>query len=102
MARHTHAHRRGMPYVTCKGIFLTMWNRKPDNTSAVRHTSNLPQFPGQYSRGDCNSRPHPAETPRSISHAYAVSIEAAQKNIQIVNPYFVPTKSIRKAIKKAR
>lgn len=41
------------------------------------------------------------ETPRSISRAYTASIEAAQRRIQIVNPYFVPTKSIRTAIKSA-
>ncbi len=43
----------------------------------------------------------PRETPRSISHAYAASIDAAQNSIQIVNPYFVPTRSIRNAIKRA-
>lgn len=101
MARHTHAHRRGCRTLPARYLpdYVEQGNRTTHRRSGI-----LPQpapISGQYSRGDCNSRPHPRETPRSISHAYAVSIEAAQKNIQIVNPYFVPTKSIRKAIKKA-
>ncbi len=31
-----------------------------------------------------------------LSHAYAMSIYSAQKNVHIVNPYFVPTSSIKK------
>ena len=33
-----------------------------------------------------------------LSHAYAMSIYSAQKNVHIVNPYFVPTSSIKKAL----
>ena len=40
----------------------------------------------------------PKKTSRAISHAYAASIESAQDYIRIVNPYFVPTKSIKKAL----
>ena len=43
----------------------------------------------------------PRETPRSISRAYTTSIREADSLIRIVNPYFVPTKSIKEAIKHA-
>jgi len=36
-----------------------------------------------------------------MRRAYAKSIESAEDKVQIINPYFTPTRSIRKAIKKA-
>lgn len=85
-----------------QGIFLTMWNRETgQHIGGPAYFPKLPQYPDSVSEEIAIVDRTPKETPRSISHAYAASIEAAQKNIQIVNPYFVPTKSIRKAIKKA-
>lgn len=43
----------------------------------------------------------PGVTPKWIRRAYAVSIDEADKKIQLINPYFVPTHSIKKALKKA-
>ncbi len=43
----------------------------------------------------------PKVTPKAIREAYAASILAADNYIRIVNPYFVPPRSIRKALKKA-
>lgn len=85
-----------------QGIFLTMWNRETgQHIGGPAYFPNLPQLPDSIAEEIAIVDRTPRETPRSISHAYTVSIEAAQKNIQIVNPYFVPTKSIRMAIKKA-
>ena len=85
-----------------QGIFLTMWNQETgQHIGGPAYFPDLPQFPDSIAEEISIVDRTPRETPRSISHAYAVSIEAARKNIQIVNPYFVPTKSIRKAIKKA-
>ena len=42
----------------------------------------------------------PKMNSRLLSQTYAMSIYSAQKNVRIVNPYFVPTSSIYKAIKK--
>lgn len=85
-----------------QGIFLEMWNKEtnqyiggpeyfptpPDVSDSLRQTIGI------VDRA-------PRKTPRSINRAYVAAIDAAQKNIQIINPYFVPTKSIRKAIKRA-
>jgi len=97
-----HMHIEGDAVRYLQGIFLTMWNRETgQHIGGPAYFPNLPQFPASIAEEISIVDRTPRETPRSISHAYAVSIEAAQKNIQIVNPYFVPTKSIRKAIKKA-
>lgn len=97
-----HMHIEGDAVRYLQGIFLTMWNRETgQHIGGPAYFPNLPLFPDSIAEEIAIVDRTPRETPRSISHAYAVSIEAAQKNIQIVNPYFVPTKSIRKAIKKA-
>lgn len=43
----------------------------------------------------------PKVSPGSMRHAYVAAIDAAQTKIQIINPYFTPTASIRKAIRRA-
>lgn len=43
----------------------------------------------------------PGVTPKLIRHAYAASIDQADEKIQLINPYFVPTHSIKKALKQA-
>lgn len=43
----------------------------------------------------------PHDNPDIIRKAYIAAIDAAEHKIQIINPYFTPTSSIRKAIKRA-
>jgi Phosphatidylserine/phosphatidylglycerophosphate/cardiolipin synthases and related enzymes len=43
----------------------------------------------------------PRVSPKLLRRTVAKSIDSAEEIIQIVNPYFVPTRSIKKAIKKA-
>lgn len=101
MARHTHAHRRGCRTLPARYLpdYVEQGNRTTHRRSGI-----LPQpapISGQYSRGDCNSRPHPAGNTPVYQPCLCRFDRSCSKNIQIVNPYFVPTKSIRKAIKKA-
>lgn len=85
-----------------QGIFLTMWNRETgQHIGGPQYFTDVPQFPDSIAEEIAIVDRTPRETPRSISHAYTAIIYAAQKNIQIINPYFVPTKSIRKALKRA-
>ena len=85
-----------------QGIFLTMWNRETgQHIGGPEYFPDIPQFPDSVSEEIAIVDRTPRETPRSISHAYAASIRAAENKIQIVNPYFVPTKSIREALKHA-
>lgn len=97
-----HIHLEGDAVRYLQGIFLTMWNHETgQHIGGPVYFPDTPLFPDSIAEEIAIVDRTPLETPRSISHAYAASIQAAQKNIQIVNPYFVPTKSIRKAIKKA-
>jgi cardiolipin synthase len=43
----------------------------------------------------------PRVTPKLIRHTYIRSIRSAQKSVQIVNPYFLPTRSIKKELYEA-
>ncbi|AVM52474.1 cardiolipin synthase [Bacteroides zoogleoformans] len=85
-----------------QSIFLTMWNRETgQHIGGPAYFPPPPQLPDSIASEITIVDRTPLETPRSISHAYTASIQAAQKSIRIVNPYFVPTKSIRQAIKNA-
>lgn len=97
-----HMHLEGDAVRYLQGIFLTMWNRETgQHIGGPAYFPNVPQLPDSLSEEIAIVDRVPRETPRSISHAYTAAIESAQKSIRIVNPYFVPTKSIRKAIKGA-
>ncbi len=97
-----HIHLEGDAVRYLQGIFLTMWNRKTgQHIGGPTYFPDMPQLPDSIAEEVAIVDRSPRETPRSISHAYAASIQAAQRNIRIVNPYFVPTKSIRQAIKSA-
>lgn len=85
-----------------QGIFLTMWNRETkQHIGGPEYFPDMPQLPDSISEEIAIVDRTPHETPRAISHVYAASIKAAKHSIQIINPYFVPTNSIRKAIKSA-
>ena len=43
----------------------------------------------------------PGRTSAHMRKAYAAAIDAATESIRIVNPYFVPTRRVRKALKRA-
>lgn len=101
--RDMHVRIEGEAVSYLQDVFLTMWN-----SATKQHIEGLQYYP---------FRPHtdetfgnagiaivdrmPKRTPKIMRQMYIKSIEAAQKKIQIINPYFVPTHSIKKAIKKA-
>ncbi|MGP1435057.1 MAG: cardiolipin synthase [Phocaeicola sp.] len=101
--RDMHVRIEGEAVSYLQDIFLTTWN-----AVTKQHIEGLDYYP---------FRPHtdetfgntgiaiidrmPKKTPKIMRQIYVKSIDAAQKKIQIINPYFVPTHSIKKAIKKA-
>lgn len=106
-----HMRLTGGAVAQLQGIFLTMWNRETG-----QHIGGPDYFPqptnGETTPTDtATALPStmqiaivdrvPKESPRNISRSYSACIASAQHHIQIVNPYFVPTRSIRKAIKQA-
>ena len=85
-----------------QGIFLTMWNRETgQHIGGPEYFPDTPQLPDSIAEEIMIVDRTPRETPRSISRAYTTSIREADSLIRIVNPYFVPTKSIKEAIKHA-
>ena len=100
--RDMHMHIEGDVVRYLQGIFLNMWNSETgQHIGGPQYFPDTPQLPDSLSCEIAIVDRTPRKTPRSISHAYATAITAAGHKIQIVNPYFVPTKSIRRAIKKA-
>lgn len=82
-------------------IFLTIWNKE-----TKQHIGGEAYFPHREGKTDSTDvviaivDRTPKKNSRMLSHAYAMSIYSAQKNVRIVNPYFVPTSSITKALKR--
>ena len=100
--RDIHMRIEGEAVRYLQGIFLTMWNRETgQHIGGPAYFTALPPIPDNVTKEIAIVDRTPKETSKSISHAYAASIYAAEKSIQIVNPYFLPTKYIRKAIKAA-
>lgn len=100
--RDMHIRIEGDAVNNLQEIFLTIWNK-----TTKQSIGGEEYLPAQPSRSDsCNMAVAivdraPKINSRMLSHAYAMSIYAAQHNVHIVNPYFVPTSSIRKALKRA-
>ena len=80
-------------------IFLTIWNKE-----TKQNIGGEAYFPKHKEQSDTTNivvaivDRTPKKNSRMLSHAYAMSIYSAQKNVHIVNPYFVPTSSINKAL----
>ena len=84
-----------------QGIFLTMWNRETgQHVGGAEYFADI-HIPDDIAEEVAIVDRVPRETPRSISHAYTAAIDSAKQVIRIINPYFVPTKSIRRALKNA-
>ena len=84
-----------------QGIFLTMWNQETgQHVGGPEYFTDAP-IPDNLAEEVAIVDRVPRETPRSISHAYTAAIDSARHVIRIINPYFVPTKSIRRALKNA-
>lgn len=99
--RDMHMRVEGPAVSELQKIFLDMWK--------VVTKENLMQEPAYFPEpvSVCDSVEmaivdrYPGRTPELIRHAYVSSINAAEHKIQLINPYFVPTHSIKKALKKA-
>ena len=84
-----------------QGIFLTTWNRETgQHVGGPEYFADI-DIPRQEAEEVAIVDRVPRETPRSISHAYTAAIDSARHTVRIINPYFVPTQSIRTALKQA-
>lgn len=100
--RDMHVRIEGDAVRYLQGIFLTMWNQETgQHIGGPQYFPDMPALPDSLARPIAIVDRVPHRSPRAIRQAYIASIRAAEDKIQIVNPYFVPTKSIRKALKAA-
>lgn len=100
--RDMHIRIEGNAVNSLQDIFLTMWNK-----SSKQHIGGPSYYPLRNTPTDTKGKTViivdrvPRQNPKSMRRAYIQSMDAAQRKIQIVNPYFTPTRSVKKAIKRA-
>ena len=84
-----------------QGIFLTTWNRETgQHVGGPEYYADVP-IPTDKAVEVAIVDRVPRETPRIIRRTYTAAIDSAKQVIRIINPYFVPTRSIRRALKDA-
>ncbi len=102
--RDMHIWIKGNAVNDLQNIFLDMWNKctKQDigGASYYPYKYGLPYTPQQDKDVAIVDR-YPRKTPKVMRRVYAKAIEAAEEKVQIINPYFTPTRIVKKAIKKA-
>ncbi len=100
--RDMHARIEGDAVHQLQAIFLDIWNNETkQKITGPAYYPTLEQVPDSLAEEIAIVDRKPRVTPASIRSAYIASIDAAQDSIRILNPYFTPTKSVRKAIKRA-
>lgn len=98
--RDIHIRIEGDAVNTLQEIFLTIWNKQTKQHIGGEeyfHHLSPPTDSTNMVVGVVDRTPK--KNTRMLSHAYAASIYSAQKSVRIVNPYFVPTASITKALR---
>lgn len=100
--RDMHLRIQGGAVDDLQRLFLSMWNK-----TTHQQIGGEEYFPCHASVPDsCGMQVAivdrtPKVCPDLLRHTFVVTIDAAQHHLRIVNPYFVPTSSIRKALKRA-
>ena len=105
--RDMHIRIEGPAVDELQRIFLTMWEKATDE----RLTDSFYYFP---SKTDSLHLPGtvddvtigivdrvPRKSPKLMRNAYAKAILSAEEKIELINPYFIPTRTVRRALKKA-
>ena len=85
-------------------IFLAMWNKctKQDIGGGAYYPYRKDStFTKQQNKKVAIVDRVPRKIPHIMRRVYAQAIESAEEKVQIINPYFTPTRIIKKAIKNA-
>lgn len=87
-----------------QNIFLSMWNKCTKQSIGGEiyypYRKEL-TFTNQQNKKVAIVDRFPRKTPHIMRRVYAQAIESAETKVQIINPYFTPTRIIKKAIKNA-
>lgn len=102
--RDMHIRIEGEAVGKLQDIFLDMWNKATDQHiggECYYPYNNTSTLQPQQNKDVAIVDRYPRKNPKVMRRVYAKAIESAQEKVQIINPYFTPTKIIKKAIKKA-
>ena len=102
--RDMHIRIEGDAVNDLQDIFLDMWNRCTKQNiggDAYYPYRKDSTFSTNQNKEVAIVDRYPRRTPEVMRRVYAKAIESAKEKVQIINPYFTPTKIIKKAIKKA-
>lgn len=97
--RDMHARVEGEVVNELQKIFLDMWNRE-----TKQNIGGEAYLPIQSKKGDAEIAVidrWPTRNAEQMRYVYANAINAAKDSVQLISPYFVPTKRVRRAIEKA-
>lgn len=97
--RDMHCRLEGPAVAEVQDIFVKMWHKA---TGIVLQGSGF--MPQQDAEGNATLAVvdrSPKLQPDAIKDSYALAIAGAKREVNIVNPYFVPTKAIMSAINRA-
>ena len=102
--RDMHVRIKGEAVGNLQDIFLDMWNKctkqNIGGTTYYPYRTDSILTEGQNKKVAIVDR-YPRKNQEMMRRIYAQAIENAEKNVQIINPYFTPTRIIKQAIKKA-
>ena len=102
--RDIHVRIEGNAVKCLQEIFLHMWN----NTTHQNIEGEMYYPHNKKDTNTINGEKHiaivdrnPQKDTKIMRRSLAMAIESAEENVQIINPYFTPTRIIKKAIKNA-
>ena len=102
--RDMHVRIKGEAVGNLQDIFLDMWNKctkqNIGGTTYYPYRTDSILTEGQNKKVAIVDR-YPRKNQEMMRRIYAQAIENAEKNVQIINPYFTPTRIIKQAVKKA-
>ena len=100
--RVLHMRIDGGAVIVLQKIFLNIWNKE-----TKQNINGEVYFPIPEAQPDSSNMTVaivdrvPKENSSILRHSYVAAINSAKKNLRIINPYFVPTSSITKALKRS-
>lgn len=99
--RDMHLHLEGPVVGELNNIFRTMW-RKATGESLLTQQYLAPSRSGQAGEAKLAVVDRtPRKSNRAIRHLYVSMLDGARHSVRIINPYFVPTHTVRSALKRA-
>lgn len=97
--RDMHSRVEGGAVAELQKIFLAMWNRETE-----QNIGGEEYFPEPLKNDDSRVAVvdrWPRKNAELMRRTYANAINSAKDSVQLVNPYFIPTRLVRNALKKA-